>query len=132
MIKLARKRAREKNMNEDEVLTTMLNDNTYDYRMFYDRDRRDAEKMLKRNSRAHFSDIGKTVYHPTFSNESAYSGVVSDANPRGIVGGTWSNDWLVYTPSVDQLSNGFNYNETRRYLNESGGRNVRINIPRLK
>lgn len=130
MIKLARKRAREKNMNEDEVLTTMLNDNTYDYRIFYDRDRREAEKMLKKNSRAHFSDIGKTVYHPTFSNESIYSGVVSDANPLGIVGGTWSNNGHVYTPSVEQLSNGFNYNKTRDYLNHSGGRNVIINIPR--
>ena len=130
MIKLARKKARDWKMGEDEALTQMLNDNTYDYRMFYDKDRRDAIRMLKRNSDAHFSDIGKTVYHPTFSNESIYSGVVSDANPLGIVGGTWSNNGHVYTPSVEQLSNGFNYNKTRDYLNHSGGRNVIINIPR--
>jgi len=48
--------------------------------------------MLTANPNAHFTDIGKTVYHPTFSNESIYSGKVSDYNPRGTIGGSWNRE----------------------------------------
>jgi hypothetical protein len=65
----------------------MLNDNTYNYRAFYDNNRKMAIKSLSDPSGAHFSDVGKTMYHPTFSNESIYSGNVSDYNPLGLVGG---------------------------------------------
>jgi len=49
-------------------------------------------KILTADPKAHFTDIGKTVYHPTFSNESSYSGKVSDFNPRGTVGGSWNEE----------------------------------------
>ena len=117
--KLAAKKAKDWGMSEDETLTMMLNDNTYNYREFYNRNREDALKMLTADPNAHFSDIGKTVYHPTFSNESAYSGKVSDYNPRGTVGGDWEGN--SYHPSYSQfINNDFDYDKTNRYLKGSG------------
>jgi hypothetical protein len=37
----------------------------------------------------HFVDTYKTAYHPTFSEESMYSGKRSQYNPEGIIGGSW-------------------------------------------
>lgn len=34
--------------------------------------------------------MGKTVWHPTFSVESPYSGYKNKYNPEGIAGGTWT------------------------------------------
>lgn len=119
MDKLAKKKAKDWGENEDEVLIRMLNDNTYNYKAFYDNDREAALKMLTEDPEAHFSDVGKTVYHPTFSNESIYSGKVSDYNPRGTIGGRWVNG-NEYRPSYSQVLNkDFDFIETEKYLREN-------------
>ena len=79
---IANKKAQEwtqvpmKPLSTDEVYADMLNDPTYNYKTFYDLQPFMAERMLTADPNAHFTDIGKTMYHPTFSNESAYSGYV--------------------------------------------------------
>lgn len=118
MEKLAKKKAKDWSMEEDETLTMMLNNNEYDYKAFYNNNREDALKMLNSDSNTHFSDIGKTVWHPTFSNESIYSGKVSEYNPKGTIGGSWKG--LEYVPSKSQLDNkDFNYNRTKKYLDNT-------------
>lgn len=129
MDKLAQRMSNEWNVSEDQALTQMLNDNTYNYRAFYDNNRKMAIKSLYDPSGAHFSDVGKTMYHPTFSNESIYSGNVSDYNPLGLVGGQWVGD-NKYIPSTDQLNRYFNYNKTRLYMNNNGDRKVKIIMPK--
>lgn len=47
--------------------------NDYDYKAFFDKMPEQAQAMLQGDPNAHFSDIGKRPWHPTFSNESAYS-----------------------------------------------------------
>lgn len=75
---------------------------------------------------AHFSDIGKTVYHPTFSIDSYYSGKVSQYNPRGTIGGGWTDN--SYIPSKSQfINNDFNYNKTKSYLKQNDP-NFNINL----
>ena len=69
----------------------ILNDPTYNYEHFYYRKPQIAYTMLKDSHYAHFTDIAKTAFHPTFSNESDYSGRPSIYNPRGIIGGNWSD-----------------------------------------
>jgi hypothetical protein len=49
-------------------------------------------------SSGHYGDAGKLPWHPTFSNESAYS------SPQ-FMGGRWDGD--VFTPSIDQLQGGY-------------------------
>lgn len=115
MEKLATKKAKDWGEDSDITLTHMLNSNDYNYRIFYDSNKENALAMLTADPEAHFTDIGKTVYHPTFSNESFYSGKKSDYNPRGTVGGSWNG--FEYVPSKSQLDNkDFNYNKTKRYL----------------
>ena len=115
MEKLATKKAKDWGEHPDITLTHMLNSNDYNYRAFYDNNRESALAMLNADPEAHFTDVGKTVYHPTFSNESIYSGKKSDYNPRGTIGGSWNG--LEYVPSKSQLKNkDFNYNKTKKYL----------------
>nr|DAV06106.1 MAG TPA: hypothetical protein [Bacteriophage sp.] len=45
----------------------MLNDPTYSYETFYNLQPFIAERMLTADPDAHFTDIGKTMFHPTFS-----------------------------------------------------------------
>lgn len=129
MDKLAHRMSREWNESEDQALTEMLNDNTYNYKALYDYDRKNAIKSLTDPDGTHFSDVGKTMYHPSFSNESIYSGKVSDYNPLGLVGVQWVGK-KIYIPSADQLNRYFNYNETRQYMNNNGDKNVRIIMPK--
>ena len=78
--------------NPDEALLYALNDNTYNYRGYYDK-----YPKGKGNAIDHWTDEFKTVYHPTFSNESKYNGKVdSNFNPNGFTGGMWLND--IYIP----------------------------------
>lgn len=116
-------------LSTDEVYTQMLNDPTYNYRTFYEQEPYMAQQMLYANPDAHFSDIAKSMYHPTFSDQSIYSGKVSDYNPYGIIGGHWSEDGTTYTPSESQLANYWNYDVTRNYLDNNEDRPVKINIP---
>lgn len=118
-----------KPLSTDEVYADMLNDPTYNYKTFYDLQPYMAERMITADPNAHFTDIGKTMYHPTFSNESAYSGYISDYNPLGITGGSWNEDGTEYTPSMSQLANYWNYNRTRDYLDHAEDHPVKINLP---
>ena len=112
------------------VETQMLNDPTYNYETFYNLQPFIAERMLWADPDAHFTDIGKTMYHPTFSDESAFSGYVNDFNPLGITGGHWNKTFTEYTPSRSQLDNYWNYNVTRDYLDNAEDHPVKINIPK--
>lgn len=76
--------------NEDEALLHALNDNTYDYRGYYNK-----YPNSRANAETHWTDEFKTVYHPTFSNESRYSGVKSQFNPNGLIGGYWNIDEFI-------------------------------------
>lgn len=82
--------------SEDAALVQALNDNTYDYRGYYNK-----YPNSRANADTHWTDEFKTVYHPTFSDESRYSGKKSQYNPKGIRGGHWYGD--VFVPSVPQL-----------------------------
>lgn len=81
--------------NSDAALVQALNDNTYNYRGYYNK-----YPNGKGNAVDHWTDEFKTVYHPTFSKESKYSGKKSQYNPKGITGGTWYGEYFL--PSVDQ------------------------------
>lgn len=118
-----------KPLSTDEVYTQMLNDPTYNYHTFYDMRPFMAEQMLMNNPKAHIDDIGKTMYHPTFSDQSAYSGYINNYNPLGIVGGHWNQTGTEYTPSESQLANYFNYDTTRRYLDKAEDHPIKINMP---
>jgi hypothetical protein len=76
--------------NVDEALIHALNDNTYDYRGYYNKYPNSDANFL-----THWTDEFKTVYHPTFSNESRYSGRKSQYNPQGLVGGYWKGETFV-------------------------------------
>lgn len=119
-----------KPLTTDEVYAEMLNDPTYNYKEFYEGQPFLANTMLYAPAFAHFSDYAKTMYHPTFSNGSIYSGKVSDYNPYGIVGGSWNEAGTVYTPSMSQLANYWNYNRTRDYLDHAEDHPVKINLPK--
>lgn len=82
--------------NQDAALLYVLNANDYDYRGYYNK-----YPPNSANSLTHWSDEFKTAYHPSFSDESKYSGHKSKYNPDGIVGGHWYNEMFV--PSFDQL-----------------------------
>lgn len=116
-------------LSTDEVYTQMLNDPTYNYKTFYEQRPFMAQRMLNEDPYAHFDDIGKTMYHPTFSDQSAFSGYVNDYNPLGIVGGHWNEEGTEYTPSESQLNNYWNYNTTRKYLDNNEQHPVKIIIP---
>ena len=70
--------------NPDVALLQALNDNSYNYRGYYNK-----YPNGNGNAKDHWTDEFKTVYHPTFSDESIYSGKKSQYNPNGLKGGTW-------------------------------------------
>lgn len=98
------------------------NDPTYDYERFYYENPELAKKMLHKDSNAHFIDKYKTSLHPTFSDESIYSGYKNVHNPSGVTGGHWVND-NAYVLSEDQLYNDWDTDKTLKYYkeNESNG-----------
>lgn len=77
--------------SEDAALTRILNANDYDYRGYYDK-----YPNSRANSDTHWTDEFKTVYHPTFSEESRYSGKKSKFNPDGLKGGSWGENGKFY------------------------------------
>lgn len=107
----------------------MNNDLTYDYNLFYNRQPKEAKAMLNRDSNAHFTDIGKTSLHPTFSDESYYSGRKSSRNPRGIIGGHWNNSGNRYTLSKSQIDNNWNIRNTIDYLSSAEPNGVEVRMP---
>ena len=101
-------------------------DPTYDYRTYYNSATPYERNLIRFAPQGtHFTDIGKTPKHPTFSNESIYS---NKKHP----GGTWNGN--VFVPSIWQFGN--NGNKVRnKYMNNSGEGyfNGRINVfPRSK
>lgn len=76
--------------NPDEALLHALNDNTYNYRRYYGK-----YPQSRANADTHWTDEFKTVWHPTFSNESIYSSQKSQYNPLGLPGGFWSGDTFI-------------------------------------
>lgn len=138
MDKLADKKAQDwtkapmKPLDPALVEMQMLNDPTYNYETFYNLQPFMAERMLQADPDAHFTDIAKTMYHPTFSDESIFSGNVSDFNPLGIIGGHWNEAGTEYTPSMSQLQNYFNYDVTRDYLDRNEDHPVKINLPKYQ
>ena len=76
--------------NPDEALLNALNDNTYNYREYYNK-----YPQSKANADTHWTDEFKTVYHPTFSDESIYSGKKSQYNPKGKIGGHWIGETYI-------------------------------------
>lgn len=116
-------------LNPDIVLTQMLNDNTYNYRQWYN----DLPFGATVNDfKGHFPDTYKTVYHPTFSNESMYSPnnnkyiPNTQYNPNNITGGRW--DGNNYILSKDQIDNNWNIDRTVDYLLK-GDPGVKLIIP---
>ena len=113
----------------------MLNDNTYNYEHLYNAQPKEAQAMLKKDADAHFSDIAKTAFHPTFSVESDYSGKVSKYNPKGIVGGTWSaapklgRNASRYTLSDSQMRHGWDVLRTIDYLSRAEPNGVELRLP---
>ena len=91
--------------SEDAALTRILNDNSYDYRGYYNK-----YPNSNANALTHWTDEFKTVYHPTFSNESRYSGYPNKFNPRGVTGGMWGMDEH-FIPNITQLINNANMNK---------------------
>ena len=111
MEKLAGNKAKEWKEDPEITLLNMLNDNTYNYQAMYDK-YGDGDARHE----GHFTDEFKTSYHPTFSDQSMYSGIPSQYNPLGIAGGSWSDNDSVYHIGDRWGSPGFNVFKTRDYL----------------
>ena len=80
-------------------------DNTFNYEGFYNSDPDNAYRFLNDDPTAHFDDTYKTVYHPTFSGLSIYSGKVDPRfNPKGLKGGHWVNDYKYISPKETPVS----------------------------
>lgn len=123
-------------MQED--VNYLLNDPTYSYEYLYNnypQDRKQIIKDLKENNRAHFRDVAKTSEHPTFSIESDFSGKVNKYNPKGIIGGTWSDaprlgkNAYRYTLSDSQMKHGWDVLRTIDYLSNAEQNGVELVLP---
>lgn len=86
-------------------------DPTYDYRAYYNSVTPYERNLVRFAPQGtHFTDIGKTIKHPTFSNESKYSN-------KKTPGGTWNGN--VFVPAIWQFGN--NGNAIRnKYMKGSG------------
>ena len=92
------KAAKYKNLKIDE-------DNTFDYKGWYNSNPENAYRFLNDDPRAHFDDTYKTVYNPTFSDLSIYSGKIDPRfNPKGLKGGHWVNDHKYISPKETPIS----------------------------
>lgn len=105
----------------DRMLLQMMNDNTYKYKDAYDN-----HNLIDPSGNMHFSDKYKTAYHPTFSNESIFSGKKSENNPEGIIGGMWSKDWSKYYVGDRVNSMYFNPIRTMQYLKQAEDHPVKL------
>lgn len=96
-------------------------DPTYDYRAYYNSVTPYERALIRFAPQGtHFTDIGKTPKHPTFSNESKYS---NDKTP----GGTWNGN--VFVPNIWQFGNN-GTSRRNKYMNNSGEGyfNGRVNV----
>ena len=114
------KASRYKHLNID-------NDRTYDYEGWYNENPRRAWDFLNDSPDAHFDDKYKTVYHPTFSTQSKYSGIIdSKFNPQGLIGGTWSEDNHTFTMSPDGYRGPVSMDERKAYLENAEDNGVQL------
>ena len=98
-------------------------DNTYDYEGWYNSDPDNAYRFLNDDPAAHFDDTYKTVYHPTFSDLSIYSGKVDQRfNLKGLKGGHWVNDHKYLSPKQSPVS----MDERIGYLGEAEDNGVQL------
>lgn len=105
-------------------------DSTYDYEGYYNQYPAQAWAMLGNDPEAHFVDEFKTVYHPTFSDQSKYSGIVDVRfNPEGIIGGTWSENGKRYTLSDDQARHRWDVGRTMYYMGDAEDNGVQRFYP---
>lgn len=104
------------------------NDPTYDYEGFYNSNPDMAWDMMNQDSDAHFTDEFKTSLHPSFSNESRYSGSKNKYNPDGIVGGTWLDDYA-YQLSQDQFDRDWDTDRTLDYFKEAESHPIGLLAP---
>lgn len=86
-------------------------DPTYDYRAYYNSITPYERNLIRFAPQGtHFTDIGKTTKHPTFSNESKYSN-------KKTPGGTWNEN--VFVPAIWQFGNNGNA-KRNKYMKGSG------------
>ena len=86
-----------KPLSVEEDLIRILNDNSYDYRGFYNK-----YPPTAADANSHWTDEFKTAYHPTFSDQSKYSGKKSQYNPYGYRGGHWVGE--TFFPEIWQTA----------------------------
>jgi len=101
-------------VSEDAALTRILNANDYDYRGYYNK-----YPKSKANADTHWTDEFKTVYHPTFSEQSIYSGKKSKFNPEGLKGGSWGENDKFYPQNWQMF--GTKYNHSKPIPKYDGG-----------
>lgn len=103
------------------------NDRTYDYEGWYNENPQRAWDFLNDSPDAHFDDKYKTVYHPTFSTQSKYSGK-KDAtyNSMGLTGGTWNKQGTVFTMSPDGYRGPVSMDERKWYLENAEDNGVQL------
>ena len=96
-------------------------DPTYDYRAYYNSVTPYERNLIRFAPQGtHFTDIGKTPKHSTFSNESKYSN-------KKTPGGTWNGN--VFVPAIWQFGNNGNKRRNKDMNNSGEGYfNGRINI----
>lgn len=111
----------------------ILTSKEYDYPTYFAENREDAAAHL--TGGGHFPDTYKTAEHPTFSDESRYSGSKNKFNPKGITGGRWTEianplgqQWN-YQFSPSQIANGWNIDNTLNYLSNAEDNGVYITMP---
>jgi len=78
----------------------------------------------------HFTDEFKKPNHPTFSEESQYSGAPS-AWGGTYQGGTWADDGSSYTPSAEMLRTTHSLDKLKAYMSQYEP-DVKLNLDRVK
>ena len=120
----------------NEALEYMKNDRSYDYRKFYELQKanpNNPEYQRDLEGNAHYNDIGKSIYHPTASIYSYYSGRKdSKWNPTGAKFGEWLDNNHEYRLSDDMLKAGANPYKTFDYLSTNEINGVRLRDERGK
>ena len=120
----------------NEALKQMKNDRSYNYEKFYELQKanpNNPEYQRDFEGNAHYNDIGKSVYHPTASIYSYYSGKKDPKwNPTGAKFGEWLDNNHEYRLSDDMLRAGANPYETFDYLSNNEVKGVRLRDERGK
>ena len=120
----------------NEALEHMKNDKSYNYRKFYELQKanpNNPEYQRDLEGNAHYNDIGKSIYHPTASIYSYYSGRKDPKwNPTGAKFGEWLDNNHEYRLSDDMLKAGANPYETFDYLSANEINGVRLRDERGK